>query len=291
MHPGIFCAFSSPEVEDTCSVRLYVTIAPHLTSLQPYPNQPASPPNHSATLSNQVMIAPKIAPYRASSVRVHLCPTLPDQLEEVELEEHCEWGLVKCAGTSQILRLPQGAAVVLEMDGEVHSLQWMGLRTHVAMMYDPRNRAKAQGKEGTKASKFSYDEVVTVKLAKGVGRRAALGRAQGIKAGIPEEGLKVPFGVDQPATPCRQPATPSDGPATRSDQVPFNVEVQHHTPPSPPLRLKLVSRTPKQFTLSWMPPKATGGAAVHHYAVELELLTNKGVRRGFKEVCEGRRPE
>ena len=36
MHPGIFCAFSSPEVEDTCSVRLYVTIAPHLTSLQPY---------------------------------------------------------------------------------------------------------------------------------------------------------------------------------------------------------------------------------------------------------------
>ena len=291
MHPGIFCAFSSPEVEDTCSVRLYVMIAPHLTSLQPYPNQPASPPNHSATLSNQVMIAPKIAPYRASSVRVHLCPTLPDQLEEVELEEHCEWGLVKCAGTSQILRLPQGAAVVLEMDGEVHSLQWMGLRTHVAMMYDPRNRAKAQGKEGTKASKFSYDEVVTVKLAKGVGRRAALGRAQGIKAGIPEEGLKVPFGVDQPATPCRQPATPSDGPATRSDQVPFNVEVQHHTPPSPPLRLKLVSRTPKQFTLSWMPPKATGGAAVHHYAVELELLTNKGVRRGFKEVCEGRRPE
>ena len=291
MHPGIFCAFSSPEVEDTCSVRLYVTIAPHLTSLQPYPNQPASPPNHYTTLSNQVMIAPKIAPYRASSVRVHLCPTLPDQLEEVELEEHCEWGLVKCAGTSQILRLPQGAAVVLEMDGEVHSLQWMGLRTHVAMMYDPRNRAKAQGKEGTKASKFSYDEVVTVKLAKGVGRRAALGRAQGIKAGIPEEGLKVPFGVDQPATPCRQPATPSDGPATRSDQVPFNVEVQHHTPPSPPLRLKLVSRTPKQFTLSWMPPKATGGAAVHHYAVELELLTNKGVRRGFKEVCEGRRPE
>tara|TARA_B100000795_G_scaffold186668_1_gene141892 strand:+ start:481 stop:783 length:303 start_codon:yes stop_codon:yes gene_type:complete len=73
------------------------------------------------------MIAPKIAPYRASSVRVHLCPTLPDQLEEVELEEHCEWGLVKCAGTSQILRLPQGAAVVLEMDGEVHTLQWMGL--------------------------------------------------------------------------------------------------------------------------------------------------------------------
>jgi|TARA_B110001469_G_C9487482_1_gene244101 hypothetical protein len=73
------------------------------------------------------MIAPRIAPYRASSVRVHLCPTLPDQLEEVELEEHCEWGLVKCAGTSQILRLPQGAAVVLEMDGEVHTLQWMGM--------------------------------------------------------------------------------------------------------------------------------------------------------------------
>ena len=250
------------------------------------------------------MIAPKIAPYRASSVRVHLCPTLPDQLEEVELEEHCEWGLVKCAGTSQILRLPQGAAVVLEMDGEVHTLQWMGLRTHVAMMYDPRNRAKAQGKEATKASKFSYDEVVTVKLAKGVGRRAALGRAQRIKAGIPEEGLKVSFNVDQPATPCHQSATlcrqsatpcsqlttPSGGPATLSDQVPFNVEVQHHTPPSPPQRLKLASRTPKQFTLSWMPPKATGGAAVHHYAVELELLTNKGVRRGFKEVWEGRRP-
>jgi hypothetical protein len=83
----------------------------------------------------------------------------------------------------------------------------MGLRTHVAMMYDPRNRAKAQGKEGSKGSKFSYDEVVTVKLAKGVGRRAALGRAQGIKAGIPEEGLKVPFDVDQLQPACNQPAT------------------------------------------------------------------------------------
>jgi hypothetical protein len=107
----------------------------------------------------------------------------------------------------------------------------MGLRTHVAMMYDPRNRAKAQGKEGSKGSKFSYDEVVTVKLAKGVGRRAALGRAQGIKAGIPEEGLKVPFDVDQlqpaatslqpacnqPATPCRQPAAPCRQPASRSN--------------------------------------------------------------------------
>ena len=57
-------------------------------------------------------------------------------------------------------------------------------------------------------------------------------------------------------------------------------------PPSPPQRLKLTSRTPKQYTLSWMPPKSTGGAAVHHYAVELEMLTNKGVRRGFKEVCQ-----
>tara|TARA_B110001469_G_C9487482_1_gene244100 strand:- start:118 stop:438 length:321 start_codon:yes stop_codon:yes gene_type:complete len=83
----------------------------------------------------------------------------------------------------------------------------MGLRTHVAMMYDPRNRAKVQGKEGSKGSKFSYDEVVTVKLAKGVGRRAALGRAQGIKAGIPEEGLKVPFDVDQLQPACNQPAT------------------------------------------------------------------------------------
>ena len=83
----------------------------------------------------------------------------------------------------------------------------MGLRTHVAMMYDPRNRAKVQGKEGSKGSKFSYDEVVTVKLAKGVGRRAALGRAQGIKAGIPEEGLKVPFDVDQLQPTCNQPAT------------------------------------------------------------------------------------
>ena len=58
-------------------------------------------------------------------------------------------------------------------------------------------------------------------------------------------------------------------------------------PPSPPQRLKLTSRTPKQYTLSWMPPKSTGGAAVHHYAVELEMTTNKGVRRGFKEVWQG----
>lgn len=164
-------------------------------------------------------------------------------------------------------------------------LQWMGLRTHVAMQYDPRNRAKALGKEGSNGSQFNYDEVVTVKLAKGVGRRAALGRAQAIKAGIPEEGLEVPLQHRPACNPA--PSLQPQLTALQPEQVPFNVEVQHHTAPSPPQRLKLVSRTPKQFTLSWMPPKTTGGAAVHHYAVELELLTNKGVRRGFKEVWQG----
>ena len=67
----------------------------------------------------------------------------------------------------------------------------MGLPAGI-MQYD-RATAAALGTEGGNGSQFNYDEVVTVKLAKGVGRRAALGRAQAIKAGIPEEGLKVPL--------------------------------------------------------------------------------------------------
>ena len=93
---------------------------------------------------------------------------------------------------------------------QVHTLQWMGLRTHVSMQYDPRNRAKALGKEGSSGSQFNYDEVVTVKLAKGVGRRAALGRAQAIKAGIPEEGLEVPL-RHRPA--CNRTPPPSRKPS------------------------------------------------------------------------------
>ena len=91
---------------------------------------------------------------------------------------------------------------------QVHTLQWMGLRTHVSMQYDPRNRAKALGKEGGKGgngSQFDYDEVLTVKLAKGVGRRAALGRAQAIKAASPRRGSRCPCDIDRPATARRPP--------------------------------------------------------------------------------------
>ena len=230
-YPGIFCAFSSPEVEDTCLVRLYV------------------------------MLAPRLPPHRASSLRVHLCPLLPDQMEEVELEEHCEWGLVKCAGASGVLRLPQGCVVVLAMQDQVQQLMWMGVRTHVAMSYDPTESdvAAATGVPST----HLYDDHVTLTLASGIGRRSKLVRSQCARTGVPEAGLKLPF----------------------------QVELQRHSAPSPPRRLALVSRTPKQYTVRFHPPAETGGAAVNHYAVELKSLTNKGVTRGWKEVWEGTLPD
>ena len=60
--PGTFLACSQPDVDEATLVRLYV------------------------------LLPPKLPPHRASSLRVHLCPLLPTQLEELELEEHCEWG-------------------------------------------------------------------------------------------------------------------------------------------------------------------------------------------------------
>ena len=74
-YAGIFCAFSSPDVEDTAAVRFHLFTMPELPRDDP------------------------------SSLRVHLCPVLPDQEEEMHLADSAEWGAAVCVASSAVLYL------------------------------------------------------------------------------------------------------------------------------------------------------------------------------------------
>ena len=54
-----------------------------------------------------VMMAPVAPASEPCAVRVHICPELPDQIEEMQLAEDSEWGLAKRVGESQVLSLYQ----------------------------------------------------------------------------------------------------------------------------------------------------------------------------------------
>ena len=55
---------------------------------------------------------------KPSGLRVHLCPELPNQLEEMQLAESSNWGHSTCVGASQVLYLTKGVKLKLSFDGE-----------------------------------------------------------------------------------------------------------------------------------------------------------------------------
>ena len=66
----------------------------------PFPGSFTIPPlSHPGT--------PELPRDEPSSLRVHLCPELPDQAQEMEFEECSNWGRSECVGASQLLHLYQ----------------------------------------------------------------------------------------------------------------------------------------------------------------------------------------
>ena len=83
---GIYCAFSNPDVEDVSCCKFHVFAAPQCARDAP------------------------------STVRIHLCPELPDQIAEMELAENSEWGLsTRVGGFEQSITVIQGTYFHLKL--------------------------------------------------------------------------------------------------------------------------------------------------------------------------------
>ena len=95
---GIFCAFSSRDLPDVATARFHIFAKPALTRDD------------------------------ANSLRVHLCPERPDQIEEMEFAESSSWGRSLRAGASKIVHLCQGSRFKIGFLGQEAELAWTGLR-------------------------------------------------------------------------------------------------------------------------------------------------------------------
>jgi len=109
-YPGIFCAFSSFEVEDFCQVRL--------TVWQP----------------------PTVLPGRAFTLRVTLSQLLPNMLAAEKLHQQAEWGLSDASLVFDT-SLCQGTVLNLNLQGTEQTLQWTGLPCGALFSCTPRTTA------------------------------------------------------------------------------------------------------------------------------------------------------
>lgn len=256
---GIFCAFSSPDVEDICQVRFFVFALPEV---------------------------PRDAP---TTIRVHLCPELPDQVAEMRVQEECEWGLTEVVGRSEVISLYQGAKFELKFGGQVREMIWHGSRISDYFTFLPpasgeqkdaagRGEPMAAGRQPNdrtmdrhasmpavhKQCSGSRSEgegrsalrcaAITLNVLEGEGRRG--GRKAGVakRAGIPATGY----------------------------QLPFKLRARVQTRPLPPLDVTVAERTQWDFVLTWRAPGPRPGEEPHqitHYALELSVTGSKGTVR------------
>ncbi len=224
---GIFCAFSSTTVEDIAAARIYL------------------------------FAMPEVPRDDVSCLRVHLCPELPDRIQEMEFAECSNWGLSECVGASQILHLYQGSVYRLHFLDQCVELTWVGI--HVSGEFTlPLTWISKHGKPAG-ASDADQRAVlrgaVKVEVVKGHGGRASVVRAVAKRAGIPEVGYKLDFAVRLKETV---------------------------RPPAPVL--ERLERTEFDFTVTWRPPKAAARrrhatTAITHYAIELATTAPSGTVR------------
>ena len=95
---GIFCAFANRSSEGRTAVRLHAFTSKWI-------QRDAS-----------------------STLRLHLCPELPDVIEEMELAETSSWGECRHAGHSPLLYLCRGACFRLQYLDQEKTIKWHGFR-------------------------------------------------------------------------------------------------------------------------------------------------------------------
>ena len=239
-YAGIFCGFSSPDLEDVAAVRFFVFAMPELPRDDP------------------------------SSLRIHLCPELPDQIAEMELSESSEWGTSQRIGMSKVLYLCQGATFRLKYEDDRTgayqdgTLAWHGVRVSAEFTIP------ISGDRGEPPADCAADDreilrdSITADVIEGQGQRAARPVVVAKRAGIPENGFEIPF-----ATFLKNEVRPN----------------------APVLVLK--ERTPYDFSVVWRKPTAIDGdgdgdvAEITHYSLELATCAPCGTYYPWRELWSG----
>ena len=229
-YPGTFCAFSSPEVEDICQVRMHV-------------------------FAQQAV--PRDAP---CTIRVHLCPAMPNEEAQMKLADASEWGAQATVGTSHVMSLYQGTTLGIRFQDQTARLVWIGVQLSTTFTFVPptpseyatacsdgRERARPMADGG-----LAFCETVHMDVLPGMTRRASRTAAVAKRAGL----------------------SPMD------NAVPLTLMTRRYVRPGPPAELKLQERTPTDFVLSWLPPAVIDGEEptrlITHYSLELSVTGRSG---------------
>ena len=106
-HAGIFAAFSKYGAAETCVARFHVFTMAEVPRDEP------------------------------TSLRIQVCPEIPNVLQEMELAESSIRGLSECAGASHVLYLTKGMRFRISFHGQEEELTWVGMREEVEVGCHP----------------------------------------------------------------------------------------------------------------------------------------------------------
>ena len=228
-YAGTFCAFSSPEVEDIAAVRFHIFGPPYLER------------EGRATL------------------RVHLCPNLPEISEEVENAETSEWGVSKRLASSAVFYIYQGVRFDLRLFEEHREIIWHGIR-RVATFTIPQGAAKGVApKPNDPDQRDIFTSSLQVTFMKGDGLRASSVR------------------------PVMKRAEETLGSLSKGYRMSFSTRLLPRRLRRPVLKLK--DRTSHNFTVTWTEPLSAMN--VTHYSIDLATSSPDGTLYPFSELWCG----
>ena len=179
-----------------------------------------------------------------STLRLHVCPTLPDLEREMELVENSEWGWSKCVlsyglglvlirsshrvrrssavlihrcvGVSKVLYLWQGSRFALQYLEQEHTVTWHGFRVSIEFTL-PVSRLASGGEGGGKGAADArvdttaeLNDAISIDVVEGEGRRGCNATVVAKRAGIPTTGYKLPFCTRLKVRACAPPLTAFD---------------------------------------------------------------------------------
>ena len=223
---GIYCAFSNPDVEDVSCCKFHVFAAPQCARDAP------------------------------STVRIHLCPELPDQIAEMELAENSEWGLsTRVGGFEQSITVIQGTYFHLKFQGQARLLKYHGARVSTEFTFVPPAGVG-----------LTVDDNILIDLGECPEMEGK--RASKVANVVKQTGMSQ---IDHP--------------------VPFTLTLRETRRPGPPVEVTLAERSQWDFTVTWFEPKPPKGEdeapVITHYALELATPGESGTYGAFREIWTG----
>ena len=190
---------------------------------------------------------------KPSTLRVHLCPELPNQIEEMQIAESSNWGLSTCVGASKVVYLTKGVRFCLSYLENEEEMTWVGLRGQVSFVLPASGAGgRAASPEDTDRRRV-LDGSISIEMLEGIGPIASRVRLCARRAGIPAGSM----------------------------QMHFSTRIRSQGAPQAPV-LRLRERTPHDFTVTWRKPLGVdeygreADVDITHYQLEIATTSPSG---------------